>query len=383
MLREQQVLDLVGHMYDAALDASRWPTVLQDLVRLTHSRTGNLAEINIATGATRPLAAVDMPIKGFADYEAYYWQKDIWTPKPGTFEIGVAYSSQRTIADRVLLQSEFYHDWMKPLRLFYGMGGIPLVEGNRMLLIGLHRPKLQGKPFNDRSVQTLQQLFPHIKRALQMHHRLEQTAIEREALAETTDHLPRGICTFNARGQLLWVNRTGEEICRQADGLTIQRGILTASVAGETQQLQQLLRSTTQVTNGTGTTTRDAMLISRPSGRRPFIVLVSPLRAGHSWLDDRQPTAVVFVSDLERTPELPADRLARLYGLTPAEAQLAQHVASGKDLQEIAATSRRTMNTVRTQLKQVFHKTGTRRQAQLVRLVLQTEGMANGHSRAT
>jgi DNA-binding CsgD family transcriptional regulator len=85
---------------------------------------------------------------------------------------------------------------------------------------------------------------------------------------------------------------------------------------------------------------------------------------------------VVFVSDPERTPEIPAARLSRLYDLTPAEAQLAQQLAGGLDLREIAATSNRTMNTVRTQLKQVFRKTGARRQADLVRLMLQAEGPA-------
>jgi DNA-binding CsgD family transcriptional regulator len=113
---------------------------------------------------------------------------------------------------------------------------------------------------------------------------------------------------------------------------------------------------------------------------RPYIVLVSPLRAGRRRLDDRQPVAVVFVSDPERVPEVPLDRLMRLYGLTQAEARLAQQLAAGHDLKDIAAATHRTMNTVRTQLKQAFQKTGTSRQAQLVRLVLQMEGAMNGHS---
>lgn len=66
----------------------------------------------------------------------------------------------------------------------------------------------------------------------------------------------------------------------------------------------------------------------------------------------------------------------RLYGLTRTEAQLAQHIASGQSLQDIASSSSRRLNTVRTQLKEVFQKTGTHRQAQLVRLMLQTEGIA-------
>ena len=383
MVREQQVLDLVGRIYDAALDASHWPAVLQDLVRLTHSNTGNLAEFDLANGATRPIAAIDMPAKGFSDYETYYWQQDIWTPKPGTFEIGRAYSSRQTIADDVLLRSGFYHDWMKPLRLFHGMGGIPLVEGQKMLLIGVHRPWSRQRSYGDQDVGLLQQLFPHFKRALQIQHRLDHAAVERASFAETVDHLLRGVFAFDSNGRLLWANRTGQELCRQADGLTIQKRNLMAALPAETQRLHQLIHHTVQMSNGASLFCGDSLLVSRPSGLRPYIVLVSPLRAGRGRLDNRQPAVVVFVSDPERMPEVPLDRLMRLYGLTRAEARLAQQLAGGLDLKEIAATTHRTLNTLRSQLKQVFQKTGTSRQAQLVRLVLLMEEIPNGHSRTS
>ena len=376
MPREQQVLDLIGNIYDAALDASRWPSVLQDLVRLTRSNTGNLAEVDLTNGATTPIAAIDMPRKGFSDYETYYWQQDIWTPKPGTFELGRAYSSQHTINDHVLLRSGFYHDWMKPLRLFYGMGGIPLLDGKKMLLIGVHRPWSRQRPYDSRDIHILQQLFPHFKRALQTHHRLDQLTVEREALVETTDQLPRGLITFDRQGRLLWMNRAAETICDQGDGLTIQRGHVTATVAAETEQLHRLIHQANKIADSeTVVRHDDAMLVSRPSGRRPYVVLVTPLQAGRRLVDDRHPAVALFVSDPERMPELPAARLSRLYGLTPAEAQLALQVAGGHDLREIAAMSTRTMNTIRTQLKQIFLKTGTTRQADLVRLLMNTEGI--------
>lgn len=377
MPREQQVLDLIGNIYDAALDASRWPSVLQDLVRLTRSNTGNLAEVDLTNGATTPIVAVDMPRKGFSDYETYYWQQDIWTPKPGTFEVGRAYSSQHTIDDHVLLRSGFYHDWMKPLRLFYGMGGIPLVDGKKMLLIGVHRPWSRQRPYSGQDIRLLQQLFPHFKRALQTHHRLDQLTVEREALVETTDQLPRGLITFDRQGRLLWMNRAAEAICNQGDGLTIQRGHVTAAVAAETERLHRLIHQANELA-GRATVVRidDAMLISRPSGRRSYVVLVTPLQAGRRLVDDRHPAMALFVSDPERMPELPAARLMRLYGLTPAEAQLALQLAGGFDLKMIAAAMGKTLNTVRTQLKQVFQKTRTKRQAELMRLLSSLEGGA-------
>ena len=91
MLHEQQVLDLVGHIFDAAPQVSHRLTVLRNFIRLTHCRSGNLSKINLATGATRRNAAIDMLGKRFPDSDNYYWPTDIWTPKPDAFAVVVVY----------------------------------------------------------------------------------------------------------------------------------------------------------------------------------------------------------------------------------------------------------------------------------------------------
>lgn len=62
--------------------------------------------------------------------------------------------------------------------------------------------------------------------------------------------------------------------------------------------------------------------------------------------------------------------LAAMFGLTPAEARIASALAGGDDLAAIAASLHLSVWTVRSQLKSIFAKTGTRRQAELVRLLV-------------
>jgi DNA-binding CsgD family transcriptional regulator len=62
--------------------------------------------------------------------------------------------------------------------------------------------------------------------------------------------------------------------------------------------------------------------------------------------------------------------LERLYELTPTEAALAIDLASGRTLAQAAKAREVSVNTVRTHLRAVFQKTGTRRQSELVRLLL-------------
>jgi DNA-binding CsgD family transcriptional regulator len=58
------------------------------------------------------------------------------------------------------------------------------------------------------------------------------------------------------------------------------------------------------------------------------------------------------------------------FGLTPAEARLVLRLIAGDSLQAIAKALGIQYETARGQLKSVFHKTGTRRQAELVVVVI-------------
>ena len=62
----------------------------------------------------------------------------------------------------------------------------------------------------------------------------------------------------------------------------------------------------------------------------------------------------------------PIDLLRCHFGLTPAEARLALHLVAGETLRSAALKLRITYETARTHLKNIFSKTGTCRQAELV-----------------
>lgn len=63
--------------------------------------------------------------------------------------------------------------------------------------------------------------------------------------------------------------------------------------------------------------------------------------------------------------------LSSRFRLTPAEARIAIGIARGKPLADIAGTHGITVQTARTQLKSVFSKTRTNRQAELAVLLME------------
>lgn len=77
---------------------------------------------------------------------------------------------------------------------------------------------------------------------------------------------------------------------------------------------------------------------------------------------------VLILTDLSAPARRHGMALSVAFGLTPAEAKLAEHMASGAGIDETASSFGISRETARSQLKAVFAKTGTRTQAGLAAL---------------
>jgi DNA-binding CsgD family transcriptional regulator len=113
--------------------------------------------------------------------------------------------------------------------------------------------------------------------------------------------------------------------------------------------------------------------IPREFPRSPLHVTVTPLRSEARlveipWIGTEAPVALVTVKD----PEIDRRRevnLRRRFGLTGVESRLAAEIVKGDG--RVAAARQRGISgaTAKTQLAKIFEKTGTHRQAELVRLL--------------
>lgn len=112
-----------------------------------------------------------------------------------------------------------------------------------------------------------------------------------------------------------------------------------------------------------------SVVLPRRGGKRPLVAQVIPVvGTAHDLLNTV--SAVVTVTDLEPPPLGPSDAMLReVFGLSAAEARLAAAIARGRTLAEISQAEGTSRETVRSQLKAVFSKTDTSRQAELVLLL--------------
>jgi len=84
------------------------------------------------------------------------------------------------------------------------------------------------------------------------------------------------------------------------------------------------------------------------------------------------PRVCIVISDPERTTPVLELGLQTVYGLTEAEARLAALLANGENLRTAAAQLGITYGTCRSRLAEIFQKTETRSQPELIGLLLKT-----------
>ena len=182
----------------------------------------------------------------------------------------------------------------------------------------------------------------------------------RELGSAALDQLAVGAIITDVRGRILYMNRKASRLCAAADGLLIGADdVCRAGNSADTARLHGLIREAIGGAEG------DALALGRRAVARPLSVLVTALR-----LPDGEAAAALFVIDADSAAPPPAPRLERLLGLTPAEARLTNALAGGLSLEEASERCSITIGTARTYLKQIFLKTETSRQAELVKLVL-------------
>jgi DNA-binding CsgD family transcriptional regulator len=101
----------------------------------------------------------------------------------------------------------------------------------------------------------------------------------------------------------------------------------------------------------------------------PREVIVAPMAESGPW--PHAPRAALAIIKTPRYVSPPeSQELLERHGLTRAETVMAQRLCEGMTLQRAAVALGVRLSTARTHLKHIFEKTGTRRQAELVRSLL-------------
>jgi DNA-binding CsgD family transcriptional regulator len=385
MYTEASVLSLVELIYGAACDPDRWPQLLESLCSMVGASGADVAAFDL----NRPVAQIHAAVGVISadafkrEYLDYYITVDPFVAagrRLNWFVTGNIGLGDWAVPPHELVKSEFYCDFGRRHDFLGGLTAV--IKGKKAAGSALSLTRRRTAEFGNEEIVLMRALLPHLQRALQVHNRLTEAQTRESVVVSLLDRITTGAILADGAGRVLLANQRAREILRERDGLTCDRGVLRAARARESTELLKLIGGAAQTSVGTALSPGGIVVLGRPSGKRAFQVTVSPMPLLDEAGVANRPLAVMFIVDPERAFEPHVELIRRVYGLSRAEGEVARLLVDGRTLQEIADLLCVSINTVRFHVKQLFSKTDTTRQSELLRVLLSSLPIRSTHNGA-
>lgn len=366
---------VIAHIYDAAVDPMLWKVVLETIAGPT-AAAGHLYSYDPKTPQMGFLVTFGLDEKMLSDYRQHYVKGDVVARKAREMAAGTAGPWEELVPRAEHERSEMFNDWLRPQELLWGYGANAITEPDRHFGVAVFGSARRGE-FARSDYDRILRFVPHLRRAAEIHRRVSTLTVERNFFSAALEQFGGGVAFLSDDGALIFANLEAESILRRGDGLRLLPDKRISSIdPADEKRFATLINSSlpkmlTSPSYGGG-----FVRIRRTGNQTPYEVLVTPVqRNPFDLASSRHASVALYVRD--PTHELPSSEqvLTSLYGMTPAEARVAIALSRGLSPQEIADQQGTSTNTVRFQLKQAMSKTDTRRQAELVRLVIGSLGM--------
>jgi DNA-binding CsgD family transcriptional regulator/PAS domain-containing protein len=272
------------------------------------------------------------------------------------------------LPEAAIRRHEFYN-WMERTNgTRYFVGSRVQDRGEQSLFASVEFTSIQGHP-QKRQVAAFAALLPVLSEAWALS---ELRAIARAETAMSlvvSETSPWGIIVLNCQGRVIGANARAERILAAGEGLQYVQGRLHALKGADDRTLQAVIASKLTFSSSGLGEERSLLSIARPGGKLPLILRFSSLARDEDLVLPAAPALLVFLSDVSEGSCLTEAELEQLFGLSRREAILALHLAEGLTLPVAVQRMGISHNTGRAHLRDIFAKTGTHSQLELVRLL--------------
>jgi DNA-binding CsgD family transcriptional regulator len=354
--------DVCSCFYDAALGNVSWDEPLRQAAIVM--KTGN-AVFSVRDPVTRR-ANFSFGSVGFDQKYKQIFAETYATLSP--FVVATAISPEGTVVNPINLigrdeyeQGRFYKEWSEPQGYHDYIGSVLLRQPNAIYTLAFGR--LRHLPlFDEVDHAKLEFLIPHVTRALQISERLNTFERERAELLTTIDSLAAPIFLIDRDRKISQVNSAGVTLMEARQGVLN----LSGSLSFTDRNIEQEFRTVHAAKSG-----HAILLNTKLSNGMHIHMLTRKLESGgryQSANDDR--TLVIIDRPRARTNPIGEDVIKR-FGFTVAELRVLLLLIDGRTINDAAVDLGISKDTVKSHTAHMFQKTGTHRQQDLIRVVLE------------
>ena len=191
----------------------------------------------------------------------------------------------------------------------------------------------------------------------------QRVSANEQAAFKALDTLPFGMMFADKEAKVIFMNSAAKETCSNGSGVYISKD--KRCCAADPDENVVLHRLVSNLSDGQGDAEENYTLkITGDDGNITTMLMVSVGK------QSAEHGVAIFIDSGGGFFNISEDTLKSVYELTQSEAELLLRMVQGETLAEISEARSVTMHTVRAQLKSVFAKTGTNRQASLIKKVL-------------
>jgi PAS domain-containing protein/DNA-binding CsgD family transcriptional regulator len=367
MTDEHRLSELIGKIYDTALDGREWPELLRLLSATFSSHGAMVANIDAQPIAPPTVITSGLDISIIEEWRECVDHVDLWYKELAMRDYGASYTSEQLVPPGRLLASGFYADILRPNGVKHCLGGSTIENAQRKWIFAVYRGDPNGE-FSERDQRIFGSLTPHFDRAIAFTRQFDALAMEREAFSTLLDQVECGLVAIGGRGRVVYANREALNIARASKAFRIVGDRIRTWLPEDQRKLDLALHRIGLYSPRLDEVSQKWLTISRASGRNPFQVMIIPVTPeANERLGAPSATALVCIRNPEKRAEINQELLKELYGLSPAEARLCCAIFDSGSLTKATESLGVSRNTGKSQLASVFQKVGVNSQSSLVR----------------
>jgi DNA-binding CsgD family transcriptional regulator len=270
--------------------------------------------------------------------------------------------------------SPYFTEFLQPLGIEHALRMGFSESGGMRCWLAASRSQRMG-PFDDADIKLLQDLLPHLEQALALYASIMLSQSEKILYNEAIAHLAFGSILLNGERRIISANPIAHAIIERHPELRVNDAMLSLGDATANAELQGAINAAIAGRDNDGRGAVELVRVECRSGNL-LGLLIRPTPPQPYYRGASTPHVVIYLSDLEQHIEgwnhsqrEPQQLIAKLFKLTQAESRLALLLADGKTLAAAAVAMHITEKTARNHSKNIYDKTGIKRQVDLVRLI--------------
>ncbi len=376
-LNEAEIVSrLTALIYEAALDPARWQRFVD---ALPNAIPGPHPVLYLADTQTSDMDLLLMSENWnhefVPEYMSYYDKLNPWTPSLATkAPVGAFVEGQQLITTNDLKKTEFYTDFLSNFEGFDSVSGTVIHRSQeRFAVLGIHSTDKMLENSGEAIARLQKLITPHLIQAFEISRRLGHGAMLATSLEYTLEAQGCASIVIDGQLQVYYANGAARALF-DTKILTLDAHACIAIGSGHRES--EILRGalTAALGKASGISQNHLVKISGQDQLHPLVAQIMPLASSRAKgalpkVGDKK-QVLMIISDPSSEHQNMQPVLSMAFDLTASEANLAAALANGHSLSDYARAAKIQVDTARSQLKTVFSKTHTHRQAELVALII-------------